>query len=144
MKSCKMCMICFSNVFHRNTNVELYRTIQMQSYRSTAILCAHTGEKTDCLQLSLCLSQLMVSVGRFFLKGQMTVNAVAGWRMRTSRKNWRKWALVMTAAVIWLNSDANPAAWNKKNHSLQPVSVASEWTLKENQTGSWATRAGDT
>lgn len=78
----------------------------------------------------------------FFLKGQMTLNAEAGWRMRTSRKDWRRWALVMTDGRHVTDFRCKSSSTKQKNRSLQPVNVASEWTLKGNQTGCGATRAG--
>lgn len=118
----------------------------MQRYRSTAVFSAYTGENIDCLQLSLCLSQFMVSVWRvliLFLKGQMTLNTEAGWRMRASRKHWRKWAPVMTDGSHVTDFRCKSSSMKQQKHSLQPVNAASEWKKKKNQTGSWATRAGE-
>lgn len=106
----------------------------MQRYRSTAVFSAYTGENIDCLQLSLCLSQFMVSVWRvliLFLKGQMTLNAEAGWRMRASRKHWRKWAPVMTDGSQVTDFRCKSSSMKHQKHSLQPVNAASEWLLKE-------------
>lgn len=66
-----------------------------------------------------------------FLKGQMTLNAEAGWRMRASRKHWRKWAPVMTDGSHVTDFRCKSSSMKQHKHSLQPVNAASEWTLKE-------------
>lgn len=92
-----------------HSSIELFkcRVIDHQLY---SVL---TGENTDALQLSLSLTVHGVSVRVFdCFQGPMTLNAEAGWRMCTSRKHWREWNSM--TEVVWLTSDANPAAREKK------------------------------